>query len=131
MNSFTDLLAGFTVKLSEYPQLRTMLKHIGYRRHTARIVPSSRCELNGRYWAGGSRDSYTVCNIMQMHFHPIPQCAPPQFGGPTEPQFHDILPGQCVISHGTFCGKPAHAAVYIGADGLILLGLPDPRVFHE
>lgn len=105
---------SFGVKLSEHPQLRAMLKVLGYRRHTARIVYASRCELNGRYWDGGSRSTYTVVDIVPMKFTRIPHCAPPQFGGPSEDIFHDILPGQCVVSHGTFCGKQSHAAVYIG-----------------
>ncbi len=88
-------MSSFTVKLSEHKQLRAMLKVLGYRRTTARIVIASRAELNGRYWDEGSRNVYTVCDIVPMKLTRVPQCAPPQFGGPTESQFHDILPGQC------------------------------------
>lgn len=117
-------MTALTVKLKEHPAMRAMLKSLGYRRTTARIVFTSRCELQGMYWDSGSRSTYTVVDIVPMRFTRIPQCDPPQFGGPPTARVHDILPGQCVISHGTFCGKPSHACIYVNKDdGLTWLGV--------
>jgi len=117
-------MTSLTVKLKDNPAMRAILKRLGYRRTTARIVFASRCELNGRYWDSGSRTAYTVVDIVPMRYTAVPPCNPPQFGGPTTEVFRDILPGQCVISHGVFCGKPAHACIYINRDdGLTWLGV--------
>jgi hypothetical protein len=125
-------MTSLTVKLKDHPAMRGMLKTLGYRRTTARIVFTDRVELNGRYWDSGSRTDYTVVDIVPMRFTRIPPCNPPQFGGPQHEVFHDILPGQCVISHGTFCGKPAHACVYINkADGLLWLGVETALTFES
>lgn len=100
------------INLKDYPQIRTMLKMLGYRRHTARLkFGTDGVELNDTYWDSGSRSTYHLVRICQSTAKHLGQHSPPQFGGQTPIEY--FAPGQCIVRTGTFCGKPSHATIYI------------------
>jgi hypothetical protein len=81
-----------------------------YRKRSAYLAEVESVILSGRFWSGGSRDEYTVIGIDGTVKH-LPGRNDFPFTAPDERiELHTV---QAVIQHGTFCGKPSTASVYI------------------
>jgi len=84
-----------------------------YRKHDCIISAAEFVTLQGTYWSGGSRTTYTAVNLLTMQSSGAAQYNPPQFGGPQTDLKVPIPEGVAIVSTGTFCGKKAAAHVYL------------------
>jgi hypothetical protein len=103
------------VSLKTAPELLAVIRAASpsYRKHNARVVITDSVELNGTYWSGGSRSTYTAVNLATMETGRAAQYAPPQFGGPAQSLRVAIPMGVVIVETGIFCGKAATACVYM------------------
>ena len=93
------------------------------------------------YWDGGSKDEYRIVELATIRSHGSPSSSHPYFDvarhGLAYAEDESIsvdrvgnvtlkrLPsGFCIVSAGTFCGKPATAHLYVHPDNMPRL-LPD------
>lgn len=106
------------------PTVIRLMRAVGSRKRSAHYVVTDRVELHGTYWDGGSRSTYTAVRLSDGRTVTAPQYDPPQFGGPRTAPTCEVPEGICIVSHGTFCGKPATPCFYINpADATRLLPL--------
>ena len=87
-----------------------------YRKKSATLVVTDSVELNGTYWDGGSRSTYTAVNLATLQTGTAAQYAPPQFGGPSKALRVVIPAGVAIVETGVFCGKTASACVYVSTE---------------
>ena len=107
-------VASTSITKQSHPAAWRLLERIGYRKRSAFARPAVDVTLSGRYWDEGSRDSYTLIRA-DGTVQKIPQCDPPQFGGPSPDQVLALAPGEVCIRHGIDRGKPAIACLYSNA----------------
>lgn len=103
------------IKLSESPEIARIVRAAdpSYRKHEAAVYISDTVRLSGTYWDGGSRSTYHAVNLATRKVSAAPQYDPPQFGGPPVDPVVPLPAGASIVRTGTFCGKPATAAVYL------------------
>lgn len=104
-----------TVNLKDHPQLKKLVLQAfpGYRKAKAFIHRTTSVRMDDTYWDGGSISHYAFVGIQTGSVFPTPGYAPPQFGGPKVTPDIPVAAGVLCVSTGTFCGKPATAAVYV------------------
>lgn len=102
-----------TVNIADHPRIARLLQGITRKRKCILVYPVDSVTLSGTYWSGGSRTDYSLCNMRTGQMTPLSGVAPPQFGGPSEAPRVQIPEGSCVISTGTFCGRPSAPTVYL------------------
>jgi hypothetical protein len=113
-------------KLSEFPALARIVRAAepGYRKATAILCVYPRIEITGTYWDSGSRDHYTLVELLPHDTYGVRRLygasAPPQFGG-REPAPVELTNDIAVVSCGIFRGKPAHARLYVNPNTLARL----------
>ena len=103
------------VLLKDHPELQRVIRAAApsYKKHKAFFDSAESIELQGTYWDGGSRSTYTAVRMTDGFSLGAPQYDPPQFGGPRQAPMVTIPVGVAIVETGTFCGKPATAAVTI------------------
>jgi hypothetical protein len=104
-----------TINLSDSPELAKLIRAADstYKKRTAYVHVRADVTLSGTYWDGGSRSTYHAVNLATRKVSAAPQYSPPQFGGPIADPTVSIPAGAAIVRTGTFCGKPATAAVYL------------------
>lgn len=103
-----------TYVLKDVPSLKALINvALPYRKTKAFVTLADTVTLSGTYWDGGSRSTYTAVNIATLRVATAKQYNPPQFGGPTMAPKVELPPGVAIVEHGTFCGKPSTARVYV------------------
>jgi hypothetical protein len=102
-----------TITPVSHPSEWAVLRKVpgGYLKRKAFLSEVDHVALTGRYWDGGSRDSYLHLKA-DGTVQRIPQCAPAVFGGPAETQVLHLAPGECVIRYGICMGKTATAHIF-------------------
>lgn len=107
---------SMTITLKDHPAVKRLIlaADSSYKKHQATIVSNrATCELQGTYWDGGSRNTYTAVDMLTYRSQGAPQFNPPQFGGPRTAPVVDIPLNVCIVRTGTFCGKTSCATVYL------------------
>lgn len=104
-----------TLVLKDEPLLKRLIQAAdpSYKRLKAFVRVVDTVELQGTYWSGGSRSTYTAVNIATKVASRAEQFAPAQFGGPKEAPVVQLPPGAVIVETGFFCGKTAQAYVYV------------------
>lgn len=99
--------------LKDHPELLKIIKAVApdYRKHKCFLYIAESIELQGTYWDGGSRSSYSAVNLKTFQSGNAQQYAPPQFGGPVDTPRCEIPENVAIVSTGTFCGKTATASI--------------------
>ena|SRR3990167_3835250 len=113
-----------TVALSEHPEIKRAILAVSpsYKKRLAFFTVAETVELNGTYWDGGSRSTYTAVRLADGFALGAPQYDPPQFGGPRQAPTVAIPTGVAIVETGIFRGKTATAQVTISpADAAKLL----------
>jgi len=115
-----------TVTLKQHPEILRVIRAAApdYRKQQAYLIVCERVTLSDTYWDGGSRSEYAAVNLTTGRHAGAPQYAPPQFGGPRTAPEVDLPAGVAIVRTGTFCGKPATAAVYVNPANMAKL-LPE------
>lgn len=108
------------VNLKEHPEILRAIRAADptYRKQKATIVVSPRVEIQGTYWDGGSRSTYSAVDLTTGRMVPSPQYNPPQFGGPSEAPTVELPEGVVMVRTGIFCGRTAAASVYVRPDNV-------------
>lgn len=104
-----------TVMLKDHPEIARVIRAAipSYKKHKAFVHVHATVALQGTYWDGGSRSTYTAVRLVDGFSLGAPQYAPPQFGGPRDTPVVEIPAGVVIVETGVFCGKPATASVTI------------------
>lgn len=104
-----------TLVLKDEPLLKALIQAAdpSYKRLKASVTVTDKVELQGTYWSGGSRSTYTAVNIQTRAASSAQQYAPAQFGGPAEAPTVALPPGAVIVETGFFCGKVSTASVYV------------------
>ena len=95
-------------------EFKAILSKIGYRRKKVAVVAAESVTLCGLNWDGGSRTSYAAFSLAGTglgnldHYH-----NPAPWNNAAEGVTLPVPRGACVVSHGTFLGKPAMARIYV------------------
>lgn len=104
------------VQLKDRPDLKAIIAMVDptWRKQKA-ILTTGRNEvqLSGTYWDGGTCNNYYLVNLKTRRCTPLPNYAPPQFGGPKEDPVQQLEDGFAVVRMGIFCGKPATPIIYL------------------
>ena len=118
------------IELKTAPELKRLLSAIGYKKHKCyvSVFPTSGMDINS-YWDGGSRDEYTLVDLVSGRPRSMPSSTHPYFDiarkgivGENEVlSVSDrgnitlkILPENfALIRTGTFCGKAATAHIFV------------------
>ena len=111
------------IELKKNATIAKILKSQGYRKHKAIVAFGSYVFCNNTYWDGGSRSTYVVVNVDGNTISALPQYAPPQFGGPSDPPRVDVKPGYPVIEMGTTYGETKTAVITINPADAELFGI--------
>jgi hypothetical protein len=88
-----------------------------YRRKKATLVTGGSVTFHDLNWSGGTRSEYMACMLdgtRAVHASQINQ--PPPWQNPYEGVTAEIPMGACVVSCGTFCGKPGKLYIYLNAE---------------
>lgn len=74
------------VNLKDHPEVLRIIRFADpkYRKHKGIVAVAKEVELDGTYWDGGSRSSYTAVNMETGVCKTAQGYAPPQFGGPRQ-----------------------------------------------
>lgn len=104
-----------TLVLKDEPLLKALIQAAdpSYKRLKAFVRVTDTVELQGTYWDGGTRSTYTAVNIQTRVSSAAEQYAPPQFGGPRQAPVVALPPGAVIVETGFFCGKVALATVSV------------------
>lgn len=104
-----------TLVLKDEPLLKALIQAAdpSYKRLKAFVRVTDKVELQGTYWDGGTRSTYTAVNIQTRVSSAAEQYAPAQFGGPAEAPVVQLPPGAVIVQTGFFCGKVSQARVYV------------------
>ena len=98
-----------------------------YRKVKVAIQANGKCHFSDLNWSGGSRSEYRSCTLdgrslaSMANYNQMAPWDPRQIEG----QSVDIPRGACIVSAGTFCGKPATAVIHVHPDDMAKL-LPAP-----
>lgn len=105
------------INLASEPNFSKIIKRVepGYKKREAAFSVRDTITLEGTYWDGGSRSTYTAINLQTLQTSAAEQFAPPQFGGPRHAPAVTIPDGVAIVETGIFCGKPATARVYVNS----------------
>lgn len=95
-------------------EFKSILSKIGYRRKKVALVVTSAVTINGLNWSGGSRTSYAAFELNGTALgNADAYHAPAPWNNPGEGVTIPIPTGTCVVSYGTFMGKPAMARIHV------------------
>jgi hypothetical protein len=112
-----------TIKRSskDFPDL---CRALGYRKRNVYVTATTRVNINGVNWSGGSRSTYHGVDLATgavntaNHFG-VPAPWSNQYEGATV----DLVPGKAIVQTGTFCGKASVMFIYVHPDNMpALLG---------
>lgn len=104
-----------TMRLRNAPEVKALIQAAdpSYKKHTATVVATHTVALQGTYWSGGTRHTYTAVTLADKRVSAAPQYDPPLFGGPSGSPKVQIPRGVAIIRTGFFCGETATAVVYV------------------
>lgn len=99
------------VRLSDYPELRAVLKDaLGNRKHKAIVEIATETTLTAPYWSEGSKDSHDFVNVMVSWAATArPVSGFPAYAWPERPTTMAVetSPTTMVVTTGIFRGKAA------------------------
>ncbi len=104
-----------TEKIDKTHKAWALLKRVlpNYRKHSAFLHVEDYVTLTGRFWDGGSRDSYVVINLDGSVKHLAGRTDFP-FSAPDERiELHTV---KAVIQYGTFCGKTSTVKIHVNIE---------------
>ena len=114
-------MPSITVEAKSIPWLKLIS-----RKKKAIITPTTSVTINGLNWSGGSRSVYSAVDLATGQIKTATHTSnPPPWANPYEGQQLEIPRGIAIVSHGTFCGKPATPIIYAHPDDMARL-LPAP-----
>lgn len=104
-----------TIELAQQSEFKRVIQAADrtYKKRKAFFYVRESVTLDGTYWDGGSRSTYTAVRLSDGFSLGAPQYAPPQFGGPATAPCVQIPPGVAIVETGYFCGKTSTASVYV------------------
>lgn len=116
-----------TIELAKYPDIARVIRAAdpSYRKKNAFVSVREKVSLDGTFWDGGSRSTYTAVNLATFASAGAPHYSPPQFGGPRVTPEVPVPEGFVIVETGIFCGKTATAHVSVNPANVTKL-LPAP-----
>lgn len=104
-----------TIELAQQREFKRVIQAADstYKKRKAFFYVGGSVTLNGTYWDGGSRSTYTAVRLSDGYSLGAPQYAPAMFGGPATAPCVQIPPGVAIVKTGYFCGKTSIASVYV------------------
>lgn len=100
-------------------EFKSILSKIGYRRKKVVLVATKVVTITGLNWSGGSRTSYAAFELNGKALgNADAYHTPAPWNNPGEGVAMPIPNGTCVVSYGTFMGKPSMAYIYVNPEDM-------------
>lgn len=100
------------VSKQTHSALFSLLRQLGYRKHSATVRIAEQVALMQPYWSGGSRQEHWQMDLEQARLHPVQLNSNPW---PEPPAETVVLtsPGLAIVTGGVFMGKSAYWTIYL------------------